>query len=282
MCDDENPRDLGTADARVNHGYSVQLHAGTIGIERRRPDPKDTFVHVMLIWNSYSDLDLHVNGPDGHIYYGHKSGNGHFLMLDENVQATNLKPVEDHYFKTDTPDGVYTIEIKNYTLRNEPFTPFTTHFVTYKDSEIVETLSYDTTNDDGLRNKGSLIVGRIVKQGGISKVEVTPVGGSLQLAPPLPCCDAAPPPTVPLSIRTVTLHNADGYPDIAIYKNMTDARPMGMLRNSNTVSIMTENDLWCGFDGTFTGIHGRYYFKKRHIKPMTRPIAPIEVEERIG
>ena len=70
---------------------------------------------VSLAWFNTDDLDIHYEGPLGHIYFGNKAG---VLDVDMNAGGPNSKePVENLAFSR-FPDGVHKIVVNNYNKRN--------------------------------------------------------------------------------------------------------------------------------------------------------------------
>lgn len=79
----------------------------------------DATMRISLAWFNTDDLDLHVTMPGGHseIYYGNKRvGNGH-LDVDMNVSGLVRDPVENVAFTGKLVDGVYHVEIHQFTRR---------------------------------------------------------------------------------------------------------------------------------------------------------------------
>lgn len=76
----------------------------------------DAELRVSLSWHNSDDLDLHVNSPEGHVYFGNKSG---ILDVDMNAGGpTNAKdPVENMSWTRPKP-GHYTFTVNQYTRRN--------------------------------------------------------------------------------------------------------------------------------------------------------------------
>lgn len=91
----------------------------------------DAVLRVSLAWHNGDDLDLHAYEPNGeHLYFanrGRKSpGNKGVLDVDMNAgHAQNSKnPVEN--ITWDTPgDGIYEIQVNNYSLRDKSNTGYT-------------------------------------------------------------------------------------------------------------------------------------------------------------
>lgn len=75
----------------------------------------DNEIRASLMWNNYTDLDLHCEGPSGHIFYGNKMDrNGGWLDVDANGgYATTIEPVENIRWGT-APTGNYRFYIHNY------------------------------------------------------------------------------------------------------------------------------------------------------------------------
>lgn len=70
---------------------------------------------VSLAWFNTDDLDIHYDGPLGHIYFGNKRG---ILDVDMNAGGKwSKEPVENLAFDA-LPDGVHTILVKNFSKRN--------------------------------------------------------------------------------------------------------------------------------------------------------------------
>jgi hypothetical protein len=79
-------------------------------------------VRFSLIWHNRNDLDLHVQGPDGHhIYYGSKvSRTGGNLDVDMNVRGETTKPVENtRWAKGKAPKGKYKVWVENYAFHED-------------------------------------------------------------------------------------------------------------------------------------------------------------------
>lgn len=84
-------------------------------------------LRVSLSWFNYDDLDLHIHQPPGrgvsglsdHIYYGSKRGwTGGVLDVDMNAGTGRTRePVENIVWAQKMPDGVYKVEVKNFTQR---------------------------------------------------------------------------------------------------------------------------------------------------------------------
>ena len=76
----------------------------------------DGVMRVSLAWSNTDDLDLHCQGPDGHIYFGNKAG---ILDIDANGpgSARTTTPVENMNFSRIVP-GVYKFFVHQYAQRN--------------------------------------------------------------------------------------------------------------------------------------------------------------------
>lgn len=66
-----------------------------------------------LGWYNTDDLDLHCNGPDGHIYYNYKEG---ILDVDMNVNNPVRDAVENLSWSA-PKDGAYNISVQNWNKR---------------------------------------------------------------------------------------------------------------------------------------------------------------------
>ena len=73
---------------------------------------------VSLAWFNTDDLDLHVHGPGGHIYFRNKSGRcGGQLDVDMNVTHIVRNAVENVRWNKPPMDGEYKIVVHNFTKR---------------------------------------------------------------------------------------------------------------------------------------------------------------------
>lgn len=80
-------------------------------------------ITVSLIWYNSDDIDLHVNTPQGEIYYGNRNLGGGTLDVDANFDVMMEMPVENIYFTT-APEGSYSIWIEDYTDRNDGYASY--------------------------------------------------------------------------------------------------------------------------------------------------------------
>ena len=88
-------------------------------------------VRISLGWSNADDLDLHLYGPDGHIYYSRRSQGTGRLDVDMNFQRHNaIDPVENITYPliSKMKNGVYKIAVKNYTQRTNSGEGFTLEF----------------------------------------------------------------------------------------------------------------------------------------------------------
>ena len=82
-------------------------------------------ITVSLAWNSWDDVDLHMNTPDGsHIYYSNKTAGGGMLDVDANAGGQRiLNPVENIYFAA-PQNGHYKVYLHEYDDRTEGTTEY--------------------------------------------------------------------------------------------------------------------------------------------------------------
>lgn len=112
-----------------NNRASWYYHSGVDAEIRRRVESaggryEDNEIRCSLLWNTYSDLDIHVIAPnDGHIYFGNKQGRYGYLDVDMNVSPTTLEPVENIRWKQ-ALDGNYQFYVRNYNDRNCGHNPY--------------------------------------------------------------------------------------------------------------------------------------------------------------
>lgn len=86
-------------------------------------------VRASLLWNNYNDLDLHVIGPDGYVWYGSKRPVGcrGWLDVDANAGGANTRtPVENiRWEKGLAPGGTYRVFVRHYATHDRvTATPF--------------------------------------------------------------------------------------------------------------------------------------------------------------
>ena len=73
-------------------------------------------LRITLIWDTLSDLDLHLYCPGGgHLFYRSRTACGGILDIDKNVRNPTNTPVENIVFTTSPPPGTYRIRVYNYT-----------------------------------------------------------------------------------------------------------------------------------------------------------------------
>ena len=75
-------------------------------------------LRASLSWFNYDDLDIHVRGPGGHIWYGHKRAScGGELDVDMNVGDGESRQAVENVAWRKVPDGAYEVSVHNYTHR---------------------------------------------------------------------------------------------------------------------------------------------------------------------
>lgn len=115
--------------------FSWYYHGGIDGEIKRRVEAaggryKNCEIRCSLIWESYTDLDLHcvisnTGVGSGHIYYGHKHLSRGFLDVDANGgMATTTTPVENIRWADFAPYGHYRFFVHNYCDRNHRNNPY--------------------------------------------------------------------------------------------------------------------------------------------------------------
>lgn len=115
-----------------NNTFSWYYHGGIDGEIKRRVESaggryENNEIRASLIWEGYTDLDLHCLTPKGdHIYYGDKSDKfGGFLDIDMNGgHHRNPSPVENIRWSENAPGGHYRFYVHNYCERGNGSTPF--------------------------------------------------------------------------------------------------------------------------------------------------------------
>ena len=83
-------------------------------------------IRCSLLWNSYTDLDLHCMTPDReHIHFGNKRTSTGYLDVDMNVKPTTNTPVENiRFFKGRAQAGIYEFLVHNYSDRAQGNNPY--------------------------------------------------------------------------------------------------------------------------------------------------------------
>lgn len=114
--------------------FSWYYHGGIDGEIKRRVEAaggryENCEIRCSLIWENYTDLDLHCRTPRGElIYYGHKQDRtGGYLDVDANGGvATTTKPVENIRWANGNkaPNGHYKFDVHNYCDRNHCDNPY--------------------------------------------------------------------------------------------------------------------------------------------------------------
>ncbi|KOS60366.1 hypothetical protein FJQ98_11860 [Lysinibacillus agricola] len=115
-----------------NNSFSWYYHGGIDGEIKRRVESaggryENNEIRASLIWEGYTDLDLHCITPKGeHVYYGDKSDRfGGWLDIDMNGgRHRNPSPVENIRWSENAPVGHYRFYVHNYCERGQGSTPF--------------------------------------------------------------------------------------------------------------------------------------------------------------
>lgn len=86
----------------------------------------NALLRISLAWFNFDDLDLHCEGPDGHIYYFNKQG---ILDVDMNAgHGSTREPVENLSWRT-LRDGSYKVYVNQFSRRETKDVGFTIQFV---------------------------------------------------------------------------------------------------------------------------------------------------------
>lgn len=114
-----------------NNPFSWYYHGGIDSeiksrIEAKGGSYENNIIRCSLIWNSYTDLDIHCITPNGrHIYYGDKELDRGYLDIDMNAGGkSSITPVENIRWKNSAPNGRYKFYVDNYSDRNNGNNPF--------------------------------------------------------------------------------------------------------------------------------------------------------------
>jgi hypothetical protein len=79
-------------------------------------------LRVSLAWSNLDDLDIHCNGPDGHIFYGDRKD---VLDVDMNAYGPRSKTPVENLSWTKPKDGRYSISVNNFNKRETSDVGFT-------------------------------------------------------------------------------------------------------------------------------------------------------------
>lgn len=112
--------------------FSWYYHGGVDGEIKRRVEGaggryENNEIRCSLIWEGYTDLDLHCQTPNGeHIYFGNKRArSGGWLDVDANGgRATTAHPVENIRWSQNAPWGQYQFYVHNFCERGNGTTPY--------------------------------------------------------------------------------------------------------------------------------------------------------------
>lgn len=114
-----------------NNPFSWYYHGGIDGEIKRRVEAaggryENCEIRCSLIWNNYTDLDIHCITPyGGHMYYGHKNSAGGYLDVDANGGSHRTpEPVENIRWIDHAPNGHYLFYVHNYYDRNNKDNPY--------------------------------------------------------------------------------------------------------------------------------------------------------------
>ena len=112
-----------------NNPFSWYYHGGIDAemkarVEQAGGQYENVDMRCSLMWNTYTDLDLHCICPDGHIHYGDKKpkrGTGGVLDVDKNVSPETLTPVENIRWtnRSTIRNGRYKFYVNNFTNREK-------------------------------------------------------------------------------------------------------------------------------------------------------------------
>ncbi|WP_102274815.1 hypothetical protein [Cytobacillus massiliigabonensis] len=112
--------------------FSWYYHGGIDGEIKRRVERaggryENNEIRCSLIWEGYTDLDLHCITPRAqHIYYGEKQDKiGGWLDIDMNGGShRDSSPVENIRWIQNAPEGHYRFYVHNYCERGNGYTPY--------------------------------------------------------------------------------------------------------------------------------------------------------------
>lgn len=113
-----------------DNATSWYYHSGVDAEMKRRVEAaggrhEGNEIRATLAWDSYTDLDLHCEGPGGHIYYANKRDlAGGWLDVDANGGASQTtQPVENIRWQN-APLGHYRFYVHNYKDRDRNRNPY--------------------------------------------------------------------------------------------------------------------------------------------------------------
>ena len=116
-----------------NFAWSYNGEMADSDIERRvkaAGGKVDGIMRVSLSWFNHDDLDIHVYLPvNRHIYYGNRVENGATLDVDMNVSTPVRGAVENVVWSGQPYEGKYTVQVNNFTRRENSDTGYDIEFV---------------------------------------------------------------------------------------------------------------------------------------------------------
>lgn len=115
-----------------DNAFSWYYHGGIDGEMKKRIENaggrySNNEIRCSLIWDGYTDLDLHCITPDGnHIYWQNKRDfRGGNLDIDANgIDGKTMTPVENMRWSQNAPEGSYRFYVKNFSQHGRGETPF--------------------------------------------------------------------------------------------------------------------------------------------------------------
>lgn len=114
-----------------NNTFSWYYHGGIDAEMKRRIENaggqyENNVIRCSLIWEGFTDLDLHCITPNGsEIYFGNKRSNDGYLDIDMNGGGhRDNHPVENIRWTSTAPIGRYKFYVHNYQTRGNSIIPY--------------------------------------------------------------------------------------------------------------------------------------------------------------
>ncbi|MEG1310479.1 MAG: hypothetical protein RR942_06550 [Romboutsia sp.] len=114
-----------------DNSFSWYYHGGIDSEMKKRVEAEggryeDNEIRCSLMWNSYTDLDIHCMPPnEREIFYGDKRNGSGYLDVDMNAcRGESITPVENIRWQSNAPNGRYRFYVNNYSDRNHGDNPF--------------------------------------------------------------------------------------------------------------------------------------------------------------
>lgn len=154
---DPTAKNMFSWDTYISWTYQNNLADAVKEKVKKAGGKVDGDVVLSLEWYNYDDLDIHVDEPNDHLYFGGmRSRNGGHLDVDMNRTRDTREPVENIVYadKQRMMKGVYQVRVNNFHKRENEDVGFS---IRIDIGGVVQTLSYPHAVS------GNVVVGTLTK-----------------------------------------------------------------------------------------------------------------------